>query len=257
MPAASTGVDPAPGMTSRARRAPWAGRVRPVPVSKVRPGVPVPPRHRDRPGRRGAVPAERRRVPAPPWPGPPPDPRRTTRRRRAGCSRRWPGRRVADDVGHALGLHLSDPPVVVALVRVVEPHVRQLMGQGLDRLGRLDIGPDGDGAGEVVGAAVRPTAVAPLQAEAGFGHLVGQGVPQAVWGLAVEQGGADVGKRLAVGLGDVPHVRTRKPRRMRTSSGSLGRLLVVDRPGPVTQGARMAMPRSPLRTWRPRRCQVR
>jgi hypothetical protein len=110
------------------------------------------------------------------------------------------------------------------------------MGQGLDRLSGLDIGPDGDGASEVVGAAVGPSAVAPLQAEAGLGHLVGQGVPQAVRGLAGEQGGADIGQWLAVGLGDVPHVRHPKAPHDADQLGPLGRLLVVDRSGPADTG---------------------
>ncbi|MEL4506159.1 hypothetical protein AAEX63_05380 [Luteococcus sp. H138] len=80
----------------------------------------------------------------------------------------------------------------------------EFVGEGLDGLGVVDVVPDPDGSGGVVGVSVRAVAVTALQTEALLADESGQGLPEAVGCLAGEQGGAGwFGDGVAGGLADV------------------------------------------------------
>src|SRR5664280_969359 len=82
-----------------------------------------------------------------------------------------------------------------------------LVGQGLDRLGGVDVGPDPHRAGGVVGPAVGRPAVPARHGEAPLAHDPGERLPQAGRGLAGEQPRPRRGgQRLPGGRRDVPDV---------------------------------------------------
>ena len=115
-----------------------------------------------------------------------------------------------DQVGDAFGLDLGDAAAderLVAVGGVVQQDVSELVGEGLDGLGVVDVVADADGAGGEVGGAVGAVAVAAVEGEAGVGDEAGEGVPEPVGGVAFEQDGVGwLGQGLAGGLGDVPDV---------------------------------------------------
>ena len=97
--------------------------------------------------------------------------------------------------------------------RVVQQHVSELVSEGLDGLGVVDVGPHGDGPLEVVRQPVRAAGAVPApELEAAGPHLLGQRVPQALRGLAGQQHRPRAfGQRLAGGLRDVEDVNHLEP----------------------------------------------
>jgi hypothetical protein len=78
--------------------------------------------------------------------------------------------------------------VVVPVLGVVEPDVGDLVCQRLDRLGVVDVVSHLDAVLLVVGPAVGSSAIAPMELEAGIGHLLRQRFPQALGCLTDEVG---------------------------------------------------------------------
>lgn len=121
------------------------------------------------------------------------------------------------EVGDALGLDLGDlARRAGAVVGGVEQDVGELVGEGLDRLGGGQVGPDADGAGAVVGLPVGVGAAvcgAALEPVAAVLDEVDELVPGVGGGVAAEAGDVGgLGELVAVGLGEVDTLVVRKPR---------------------------------------------
>src|SRR5581483_8834469 len=70
---------------------------------------------------------------------------------------------------------------------IVEPDVSEFVGEGLGALGRLEVGPDRDGAGDPVGAAVGWGAVPVVEREARRAHLLRERGPEVLRTLAPQE----------------------------------------------------------------------
>ena len=121
---------------------------------------------------------------------------------------------AGEQVGDRFGLHLDHPAAVDhgtavgVQVGVVEEHVAEFVGEGLDGLGVVDVDPDRDLPAAEVGDPVRAgqrLGSGSADPVAAFDGVADQGVPQPGRRFTGQQLRCRRGDRVAVGLADVEH----------------------------------------------------